>query len=397
MAVALNKLSAKAVDKLRAPGLHGDGGGLYLQVSATGARSWIYRYKVDGAVKTMGLGPLPAVSLREAREKAQGARRIRVDGLDPLTNKREQRAAQRRKAARAKTFAEVAREYIDAHKAAWRGDKTQIGWERSLFNYAAELGAVPIADVGKTHILDTLRPWWTAHPETARRLRRHLESVLAFAVAHGYRDGSNPALWRGNLQFALPALGKIERVQHHAAIPFPELPAFIAELGEETSLSARALEFCILTACRTTEVLQAAWSEIDLDAATWSISAERMKGGRAHRVPLTDAALELLHAAADHRRDGFVWPGQRQGRPLSNMAFLMLLRRMGRSGITAHGFRSAFRDWAAETTHFPNHVVEMALAHSIGNAVEAAYRRGDLFDKRRQLMAEWADHCAARR
>ncbi len=392
MARRRNKLTAKQVHGLTKPALHSDGDGLYLQISKTGAKSWIMRYMIDGAIKTMGLGPYPTISLAAARERADCARRVRADGVDPLAQRRAEQCAAKVASAREKTFTDVADEYVAAHKAGWRSEKTLYIWRHSLCYYAgAAFGSAPIAEVSRERIVAMLEPIWTVKPETAGRVRRHVESVLAYAIARGYRSGDNPALWRGALQFALPALSKVQTVRHHPALPYKDAPSFMQALAKEEGAAARALQFAILTASRTGEVLGAAWSEINLSEQIWTIPGERMKTGALHRVPLSPPAIEILGEAAARRESDFVFPGQGRGKPLSNMAFLMLLRRMKRSDITAHGFRSTFRDWAGDATSYPRELIESALAHMIGNEVERAYRRGDGLEKRRLLMYDWGN------
>ena len=390
------KLTVKSLERL-GPGRHADGDGVYLQVKPGGARAWLYRYKTGPKLTMLGLGSYPAVGLAEARKKAQECRKQREEGQDPLALKRAAALlAAEPKSPVGKTFAEVAAEYIEAHKAGWKSAKTLYIWRHSLEHYAAKaFGAVAVDKVDKPMVVALLRPIWNEKPETAGRVRRHVEAVLNFARAHDYRTGENPAAWRGNLQFAFVEQGKVRAVEHHAALPYAELPAFLRLLRERTGVGVLAFEFAILTACRTSEVLGAEWQEVDFDSRLWSIPGARMKAGKPHVVPLSDRAIEVLKAAADFRRgaNSFVWPGDRPGRPLSNMTFLMLLRRMERTDLTAHGFRSTFRDWVSETTDYPGEVAEMALAHVVANKVEAAYRRGDLLDKRRELMKEWAAFC----
>lgn len=370
--------------------MHSDGDGLYLQISKTGAKSWVLRYMIGGAVKTMGLGPYPTTGLAAARERAEECRRVRADGGDPLSVRRTEQRAAKIAAARSKTFAEVADEYIAAHESAWRSAKTRYIWKHSLEAYAGKaFGTVAIADVTRENILEALRPIWSEKPETAGRVRRHVEAVMAFAIARNYREGENPAIWRGGLQFALPALSKVQTVQHHSALPYSEAPSFLRALAKEVGVTPLALRFAILTATRTSETLGATWDEIDVAGRLWTIPAARMKGRREHRIPLSTAAQAILEEASAFRESSCVFPGQRRGRPLSNMAFLMLLRRMKRADLTAHGFRSTFRDWAGDATDYPREVIETALAHMVGDEVERAYRRGDALEKRRALMEDW--------
>lgn len=389
------KLSARQVAAIKDPGRYGDGDGLWLHVSKSGRKSWVLRYKRNGRAREMGLGPASLVSLAEARQKATEARRCLLEGLDPLQQREAAKAAARLEEAKAVTFKDAAERYIAAHEAAWRNPKHRQQWRNTLEQYAHPvLGQLPVGSVDTDLVMQVLEPVWATKPETAARVRGRIEAILDWARARGLREGENPARWRGHLQNLLPARRKVQRVKHHAALPYPEVPAFMARLREQPGISARALEFAILTAARTSEVLGATWDEIDLSAEVWALPAGRMKSGEAHRVPLSPRAVEILERMSQHGCEGYVFEGQRKGKPLSNMAFLMALRRMERGDLTAHGFRSSFRDWAAERTGYPREVAEKALAHAIPDAVEAAYRRGDLFEKRRRLMADWAEFCA---
>jgi len=394
MARGIHKLTAVKVARLTKPGRYGDGGGLWLQVAAGGSRSWLFRFMRAGKAREMGLGAVATVTLAEAREKARECRKALQDGLDPIEARDGIRKAAAVDAARAVTFREAAERYIDAHRSGWRNAKHAAQWPSSLERYAHPVvGALPVAAVDTALVLKCIEPVWTAKPETAGRVRGRIELVLDWATARGYRTGDNPARWRGHLDKLLPARSKVARVKHHAALPYVEIPPFMARLRDRSDNSSRALEFAILTGSRTGEAIGARLDEIDLGARLWTIPGERMKGGREHRVPLSDRALEIVRTMP---RDGdFVFPGAKAGKPLTNMALLMTLRRMGRDDLTAHGFRSSFRDWAAEQTAFPAEVAEMALAHAVGDKVEAAYRRGDLLAKRRQLAEAWAKFCAS--
>jgi integrase len=396
----------RATGKHRKIGLLADGGGLYLQINPNGA-SWVYRFMLAGKAREMGLGPLALYGLQEARQKALDARRLRHQGIDPIDARLAQRARQRLDAAKATTFGQCASAYITAHRAGWRNAKHAAQWDATLATYAEPIiGALPAQAIDTALVMKVLEqpvdgaPLWQARPETAGRLRGRIESILDWAKVRGYREGENPARWRGHLDHLLPARSKVAKVQHHAALPYAELPSFMTELREQNGTGARALEFAILTAARTGEVIGARWSEMSLRDALWTIPSERMKAGNEHRVPLADRALTILDdlkPSEDAAGDGkaFVFAGGKTRRPLSNMALLMLLRRMDRGDLTAHGFRSTFRDWAAERTNFPGEVAEIALAHTVGNKVEASYRRGDLFEKRRRLMDAWAEFCTA--
>jgi integrase len=395
MARGIGKLVAVTLPKLTKPGMYGDGGGLYLQVTASGAKSWIFRFMLHGRAREMGLGPLHTVSLAEAREKARDQRKLLLDGTDPIAAREAKRAEARIAAANTMSFQECAERYIDANKAGWRNAKHAAQWPATLETYAYPvLGALSVQAIDVGLVMKVLEPVWQAKAETASRVRGRMEAVLDWATARGYRQGDNPARWRGHLDKLLPARAKIQRVEHHPALPYSGMGAFMADLRGQEGIAARALEFLILTAARTGEVIGARWDEFDLAEKLWTIPAERMKAGREHRVPLSSRTLAILDELGALRAYGGEWvfPGGRPGRPLSNMAMLKVLRRMGRGGLTAHGFRSSFRDWAAERTNFPRDVAEMALAHAVGDKVEAAYRRGDLFQKRRALMDTWAKH-----
>ncbi len=387
------------------PGVYGDGGGLYLNVGPTGAASWLFRFMLNGKAREMGLGPLHTIGLSEARERALAARKLRLDGIDPLDAKAAEKA---RKAAEAAalaaalvTFRKAAEGYIDANKAAWRNAKHAWQWGQTLEAHVYPvIGDVPVSTVNTGHVTKILLPIWTTKAETAARVRGRIETVLDYAKVHGWRTGENPARWKGHLDNVLPARAKVSKVEHHPALPWGEMGAFMAELEREGGTAALAFRFTILTAARTGEVIGATWGEIDTKAAVWTVPGERMKASVEHRVPLSDAALAVLREAAKLRvgdnADAPVFPGGKGGKAatgLSNMAMLAVLRRMGREDLTVHGFRSSFRDWASEATGYEHEVVEKALAHTIESKVEAAYRRGDLLEKRRPLMNDWAKHC----
>lgn len=401
----MGKLTAKTVESLargKVPGLTGDGDGLYFQISKTGGVSWIYRYKTAGRLRNMGLGGYPMVSLAEARDKAAEVRRQWKSGVDPLEardaeRERQQQAAEQERfrlaqeQARSVPFRTLAAEYIASHRAGWKNTKHAQQWENTLATYAFPvIGQLPAHEVTIEHVLAILTPIWHAKTETASRVRNRIELVLDAAKARGLRDGENPARWRGHLDKLLPKRTKVCKVEHHQAMPWSDLPQFMVELAGRPELSYQAIKLTILTACRTSEVLGARWSEIDREARTWIIPTERMKAGREHRVPLSAAALALLDELPRLGDSPFLFPGQRAGKPLSNMAMLMGLRRMGRGNLTMHGFRSTFRDWAAECTHHPREVCELALAHQVSDGAEAAYWRSDIFAKRRALMDDWS-------
>jgi integrase len=403
----LTAVAAKALVAAGRPGAHADGGNLYLRIAGPSAAKWTLRYMLAGRAREMGLGAYDpdgrrGLTLAEARAAAADAQRLLRDGVDPLAHRRaEAEAAEVRAAeadAKSRTFREAAGLYVAAHDAGWRNPKHRAQWRATLDAYAHPLiGELPVGEIDTDHILRCLNPIWTAKPETAARVRGRIEAVLDYAAARGWRAGQNPARWRGHLSNLLPRRSKVAPVEHHAALPWREMGAFMARLRAQGGTAARALEFCVLTATRTGETIGARWSEVDLEAAVWTVPAGRMKAGKEHRVPLSGAAVAVLRAMAPLRPeegDGFVFPGGKADGPLSSMAMLMLLRRMGRGDLTVHGFRSAFRDWCEEATSTPHAVSEAALAHAIGDKVEAAYRRGDLFAKRRALMEEWARFCA---
>jgi Integrase len=380
------------------PGRHGDGGGLHLLVKETGARSWVYRYMLKGKSRDIGLGAAGpgGLSLADART-ARDALRLKVKaGIDPL-EERQREASEALAAAQAAaiagmTFKAVAEAYIGANESSWRNDKHRQQWRNTLANYVYPvIGELPVADISTAHVLQILEPIWHDKPETASRIRGRIETVLDAAKARGYRNGENPARWRGHIAQILPPRPRLRR-GHHKAMPYATIPAFMAELRERDAMAALALEFVILTAARTGEVLGATWAEVDLDRAIWTVPASRMKAGKEHRIPLSPRAVEILEEVRCHSKD-CLFPADKGGK-LSGMAMPMLLRRMKRD-CTVHGFRSSFRDWAAECTGYAHEVCEMALAHVIGNKSEAAYRRGDLFEKRRRLMIDWASYCAS--
>jgi integrase len=389
-----DKLTPLKIARLTKPGRYGDGGGLWLQVSQTGTKAWLLRYMRDGRARQMGLGSADAVPLKRAREKAKEARGLLADDVDPIDARKENRVKQRLAEARSISFKECCERYIAAAEVGWRNEKHREQWKSTLANYAYPIiGDLPVADIDTPLVLKVLEPIWSLKPETAGRVRGRIERVLDWAKVREYRQGENPARWRGHLKGALPLLPKGKRVQHHPALHYGELPRFLAELCDRDGVSARALEFLILTATRTGEAIGARWDEIDFSESTWTVSSARMKAGKEHRVPLSERAIEVLEKLPREDVDDFVFIGARGGQGLSNMAMLELLHGM-RPGLTVHGFRSTFRDWCAEKTNYQNHIVEMALAHTIGDAVEKAYRRGDLFDKRRRLMADWARYCS---
>ncbi|MEL0166954.1 MAG: integrase arm-type DNA-binding domain-containing protein [Pseudomonadaceae bacterium] len=386
---------AAALLKDGKPGQHAAGAGLYLKVSAPGLGSWFFRYKIDGKTRRMGLGAADTVTLAAARTAALEQRALLSKGIDPMEHRD---ALQRQQSANLATFDSVAAAYIAAHRSGWKNAKHAQQWENTLKTYASPIiGKLAPSDVTTAHVLEVLNKddFWSMKPETASRVRNRIELVLDAAKAKGLREGENPARWRGHLDKLLPRRDKIQAVKHHAALPYPELPAFMALLTGD-DMTTKAMQMTILTACRTSEVLGATWDEIDLQARIWTIPASRMKARKEHRVPLADAVLALLASLPRIEGNPHLFPSMKAARPLSNMAMLMGLRRMGRDDLTMHGFRSTFRDWAGECTPHPRDVCEQALAHSLGNDVEAAYRRGDLLEKRRALMNDWAAYCTSK-
>jgi integrase len=408
MARAINRLSVRKIETLMKPGRYADGGGLYLEVSSAGAKSWVYMWKRQGKRREMGLGGLRVISLSQARQLADDARRVVAGGRDPLEERDRENAGKRA----IPTFGEMATRLVDGIESGFRNEKHRRQWRATLgitpvdpkrvigdpvANRAHEralrsLREKLVSDITTDDVLGVLAPIWTTKSETASRIRGRIERVLDAAKAQGLRTEENPARLKGHLDTLLPKRQRLAR-GHHGALAFEELPAFMLELREADGIGARALEFTILTAARSGETLGMRWDEIDLDAETWTVPAERMKAGRSHRVPLSADAVAVLKPMAEVRVGEFVFPGARLDRPLSGMAMAMQLRRLGRGDVTVHGFRSTFRDWAGEKTHFPREVAEAALAHVVGDATERAYRRGDAMEKRRELMDAWARWC----
>jgi integrase len=396
MAKTSERFSALKIVNLKGPGYFADGGNLYFRIAPGGARGWIFRFTMQGRVRDMGLGAYPEISLAAARRLAAECRELVKKGADPIEHRRSERADQRVAAAKSRTFDECARDYIEDHEAGWGNAKHRAQWASTLKRYASPVfGKLPVSEIDSGFVMRALKPIWETKTETASRLRGRIESVLDWARVNGFRSGENPARWKGNLKHLLPDPTDVRDVKHHAALPFDEIAGFMVALRARQDMAALALQFVIMTAARSGEALRACWDEIDLQRKTWTIPPERMKVGKEHRVPLSAAAIALLERLQEIRTSDFLFPGGKVDRPLSDMALLMLLRRMDRADLTVHGFRSTFRDWAAERTNYPNHVVEMALAHAIPSAVEAAYRRGELFEKRRRLLESWADFCAS--
>lgn len=388
------KLSALRITKLSKPGRYGDGGGLYLQVSKWRTKSFIFRWMRDGRSRSMGLGSTNTISLADARERARYARRQLLDGSDPVEVRHKARGAERMARARAITFRQCADRYLETHSARWKNAKSIAQWKSTMERFALPVfGAMAVDEVDTAQVLKALRKVWAERPETAQRLRGRIQHVIDWATAHEFRSGENPARWQGHLDKLLPA--RAVAVKHLAAMPVSEIPSFMAQLRSRDSISARALELTILCATRTGETTGAQWPEMDLKAGSWSVPASRMKMGRAFRIPLSDRATELLKALPHEKGSAFVFPGAKEKAPLSNAAMLELLKGM-RPGITVHGFRSSFRDWCAEQAK-PRELAESALAHVVGDQTESAYFRSDLFDRRRELMADWSAYCSSMR
>lgn len=384
MARARNKLTAKGVAALSAPGFYSDGNRLYLAIDQNGRRRWVLRYMLRGKQRDLGIGSPIDVALKEARELAAEANALLRKGIDPLERKRQVAAVQA-----TPTFGEYIEEFLAAKRPEWANAKHGDQWCMTLTKYAAPLHGVTVDKIATTDVLECLKPLWLEKPETASRLRGRIEAVLDAAKAAGHRAGENPASWAGNLKHLLPKHSGVQ--SHHAALAYGDVPAFMARLREQEGMGALALQFAILTAARSGEVRGALWSEIDITAKLWVIPAARMKAGREHRIPLSDRALAILAESRPLARDGasLVFPGARGGKPLSDMSMSAVLKRMNLD-VTPHGFRSAFRDWAGDATMIQREVVEAALAHVIGDKAEQAYRRGDALAKRRELMEAWS-------
>jgi integrase len=406
MAGGINKLSAMSVQRTKESGYYGDGGGLYLQITKSGGKSWVFRFvsptlprseKTGRApAREMGLGPVHTVSLVEARDKALACRKLVAEGRDPIEDRKTALLRAQLDAAKAASFADCARSYISAHETGWKNEKHGKQWTATLETYAFPLiGKLPVASVDTGLVMRVLEPIWHSKTETASRLRGRIESILDWATVRGFRQGENPARWKGHLEHQLPARNKVQRVEHHAALPYAELGVFMAALRQREGISARALEFAILTAARSGEIRGATWSEIDLKGQLWTIPAERMKAGKEHRVPLPEPAIALLTALPRLVGNNLVFPATR-GKQLSDMSLTAVLKRMERPDLTQHGFRSTFRDWAGETTAYPREVIEHALAHQLKDKAEAAYQRGDLLAKRARLMEDWGSFCATK-
>ena len=393
MARLIEKLTPLEVSKKQTPGHYGDGGGLWLQISKFKSKSWVFRYTMHGTRREMGLGPIHTVSLAEARQKAKECRLTLLDGKDPIEVRETTTLAEALRRAKMMTFDQCAAAYIEAHRSSWKNVKHISQWENTIQVYASPvIGKLPVTSVDTDLVVKILNPIWLTKTETATRLRGRIESVLDWATTSKFRQGDNPARWRGHLENLLSSPNKIAKVKHHPALPWQELGKFMVDLREREGVAARAVELAILTAARSGEVRNATWAEFD--AGLWVIPAARMKMGREHRIPLPTAAVELLGKMP--RLGDLVFPGTKKDKPLSDMSLTAVLRRMERNDITVHGFRSSFRDWCSESVanSFPREVCEHALAHSLPDKIEAAYRRGDLIEKRALLMQAWSDYCA---
>lgn len=409
MARTVNRLTAREVQALSKPGYHGDGAGLYLQVQKSGSKSWVFTYTRAGKSREMGLGKLTDVTLQQARQKAADARQRLQEGLDPIEVRDALLRTNKVATARGITFDECAAAYIESHRDEWKNAKHADQWKNTLATYASPVfGSLPVQAIDTTLVLKVLEPLWSKKTETATRLRGRIENVLDYARVREYRDGENPARWRGHLDHILPARNKVQKVKHHEAMPYADVPAFLKAVRARPGVTPKALEFIILTACRAGEALAspgrrltdsyttaATWDEIDFANAVWTIPVERMKADREHRVPLSTAALAVLQSLKDEAQNEFIFPGWKTGTALTIAAPLALLQReLGYPGLTVHGFRSSFRDWAAEQTNHPREIAEAALAHTLRDKTEAAYQRGDMLERRRTLMQDWADYCA---
>lgn len=369
-------------------GKYADGGGLYLIIEKSGSRAWWFIFSWKGRRPEMKLGSAATLTLAEARDAALRARRMVAAGINPIEARR---AAKDGEAGRP-TFGEVADSLYEAKRSEWRNAKHAEQWRQTLTKTVYSIRSLPVDEIDTASVLEVLKPIWQEKPETASRVRQRIEAVLDAARARGFRSGENPARWRGHLDHLLPRRAALAR-GHHAAMPYPDVPAFMAQLRGAKVVAAMALEFAILTAARSGEVYGARWSEIDVYSKVWAIPGSRMKAGRQHRVPLSDAAVEILESLMAHKLSDFVFPSPRGNGPLSHVAMAKVLRRLGVVTATVHGFRSSFRDWAGNETNFPREIAEQALAHVIGDKAEQAYRRGDALDRRRALMKAWASYC----
>jgi integrase len=393
MARTVNQLTTTKVQKLEAPGMYPDGAGLYLQVTGADAKSWVFRYSLRGKAREMGVGSLRKVTLADARRKAAEYHKLLDGHVDPIEHRVQARAAAALVNATSITFKEAAARYIAMRGKGLRNAKHAAQWGTTIATYAAPiLGNLSVRNIDVGHVHRVLEPIWSTKPETAGRVRGRIEKILGWAKVNNYRDGENPARWRDNLDQLLPKLSEVRKVKHHPALPYAELPAFMEKLREEKGTAARALEFAILTAARTEEVILAGPSEINRREKLWTAPAEHMKLKREHLVPISDRAMQLIDGASE----SYLFPSpSHPDKHLSNMAMLKVLERMGYDHVTVHGFRSTFKDWTRDRTRFENYVSEAALAHASGDKIEAAYARSSVLDKRRKLMEDWAAFCAS--
>jgi len=398
MARAFEKLSDLKVRKVKSPGYLGDGGGLYLQVSPSLSKSWVFRYQANGRTREMGLGSFNTFGLRDARDRATSCRKLLADGIDPIEQRNAAQQKKRLSDARVMTFGQCCEKYIEAHRSGWKNAKHAGQWDATLRTYCTLLWPLDVATIDTVLVMKCLEPIWKAKTETASRVRGRIESVLAWATVRKFRTGDNPAAWRNHLDQLLPKRSKVQKVEHRAALPYADMPEFMTKLHLRQGLSARALELQILTATRPGEAAGAQWDEFDVPAAMWIIPADRMKAGKEHRIPLSPTVLALLQSlipitpkGKQLHIAGHVFPGVKD-RPLTTAAAMNLLKEL-HPQITAHGFRSTFRDWAAETTKHPREVIEAAMAHRLKDKSEAAYQRGDLLIRRAKLMKDWARYC----
>ena len=384
------ELTALEISRLTEKGRYSVARNLYLKVESPHSRSWVMIIVVGNKRRYIGLGSYPATSLAKAKERVREYRELVTQGIDPIEQKKEIQSALKARQAKEITFKECAINYIDTHSNAWKSKRTHQDWPRSLEAYAyPTIGKMLVKDVEQSHILTILNPIWTDKTETATRVRNRIEAVLDWAAASGYRERDNPARWKGRLDKLLPSPSKIAKVKHHTALPIDETPVFVKELVNNNSLSAQCLLFLILTATRSGEARGAMWSEIDFESKVWTIPTERMKAGKEHQIPLSDQAINLLHSLPRVINSLYVFPSTK-GKPLSDMSLSMLMRRMNATAVP-HGFRSTFRDWAGDKTNYPRDLAEAALAHTVSNQVEAAYRRGTALEKRREMMQDWGD------
>jgi len=389
----LHKLSALKVLELNKPGSYFDGGGLLLKISPTLTKSWVFRYSISGKERRQGLGPYPDTSLGEAREMAQECRKLKRQGIDPIARRNEILRGRKKEAENQITFKECATTYIDTHKAGWKNEKHIAQWRNTLKTYAYNIiGDLPVNEIDTQSIHQVLKPIWLEKTETATRVRQRIEKILDWAESLNYRKGKNPAKWQGHLEHSFPKPSKIRKVQHHPALPYKEMPDFWKWLSMKDSLSAKTLAFTILTAARNGESRQAFLKEIDFKNKCWNVPGERMKAGRDHRVPLSESTIEILRIVEPSKKTQYLFPGAKDGKNISETALRKLLKEY-RAGLTVHGFRSTFRDWAAEVTDYPRELAEAALSHVVRDATEAAYQRGDMLEKRAVMMKAWSAYC----